>query len=201
MKPDKPRRADNPDVDRFDRWAKSYDRSIGQRFFFVPVHTRMLDVLEKARQGDPPRCIVDIGCGTGRLLRAAASRWAGVLLQGIDPASNMLEQARMLTPAAIFAEAPAESLALPDQSADIVLSSISFHHWADQARGIQEAARVLRTGGFFCLADHVFLPARLSGEKVRSRREVRNLMERAGLVMRLQKAPLPFVCITLAQKL
>ncbi|MGA2479682.1 MAG: methyltransferase domain-containing protein [Spirochaetia bacterium] len=192
--------AGNPDVDRFDQWAVSYDRSIGQRFFFVPVHTRMLNLLKKAYRGEPPRCIVDIGCGTGRLLRAAGACWPGARLHGFDPAPRMLEEARRHLAAATFTTALAESLPFPDQSADIALTSISFHHWADQGKGILEAARVLRSGGLFCLADHTFLPARLHGEKVRSRREVRELMRAAGLTVLFQRAALPFVTVTVARK-
>ena len=101
------------DVVRFDRWAKSYDHSIGQRFLFVPVHKRLLDVVASACKGDPPRSIVDVGCGTGRLLRAAGERWPGALLSGFDPAPNMLEEARGLTPTAAFTVAPAEFFPSP----------------------------------------------------------------------------------------
>lgn len=101
-----------------------------------------------------------------------------------------------------FRQAYAEELPFPDQSADLVLSSISFHHWADQKKGMQEIARVLRPGGYFCLADHVVLPARLLGEKVRTRREIRLLMKGAGLqVRRPHGMRMRLTLIALARKL
>lgn len=56
---------------RFDHWAGIYDQSVMQKSYFVPVHSKMLDLLVQELK-DPPRCIIDIGCGTGRLLRKAA---------------------------------------------------------------------------------------------------------------------------------
>lgn len=144
---------------------------------------------------------MDVGCGTGRLLRAASVRWPEAQLIGVDPAREMISQANRLYPNAAFKLAPAESLPLPDESADIVLSSISFHHWADQKKGIQEIARVLRPGGLFCLADQTILLTRLFGGRVKSRRQIRALLTGAGLVVRRhQRFRARFVLITLAQK-
>jgi ubiquinone/menaquinone biosynthesis C-methylase UbiE len=189
------------DVKRFDRWATSYDRSFMQRFYFGPVHSRMLDLLVQEELKNPPRCIIDVGCGTGRLLRAASVRWPGARLLGVDPAERMVSEARRLNPEATFEVASAESLPFPDQAADIVMSSLSFHHWADQMIGIREIARVLRPDGFFCLADHTLRLALLLGERVRSRDQIRALMTDAGLAVRKhQRLIMRLALITLAQK-
>ena len=112
------------DVARFDRWAATYDESILQRWYFGPVHARMLDLLMQEGPEKPPRYIVDVGCGTGRLLRAFSVRWPEAQLIGVDPAGQMVSQAVRLCPKATFKVASAESLPLPDESADIVLSSV-----------------------------------------------------------------------------
>lgn len=189
------------DVERFDRWAATYDESTLQRWYFAPVHTRMLDLLVQEGPEKPPRRIVDVGCGTGRLLRAVSLRWPEAQLIGVDPAGQMVSQAERLCPKATFKVAPAESLPLPDESADIVLSSISFHHWADQEKGLQEIARVLHPEGLFCLADHTFRLAEIFGGKVRSRDQIRELLVGAGLAVRQhRRLRARFVLITLAQK-
>jgi ubiquinone/menaquinone biosynthesis C-methylase UbiE len=192
----------NSDVKRFDRWAATYDQSVVQRLYFVPVHSKMLDLLVREGPKDPASCVIDVGCGTGRLLRAASVRWPEAQLLGVDPAERMVAEATRLNPNAIFKLASAESLPFPDQTADIVLSSLSFHHWANQGKGLQEIARVLRPGGFFCLADHsIILLAKLFGEKVKSREQIRALMISAGLTVRQQqRLGMRFVLITLAQK-
>ena len=190
------------DVKRFDRWAATYDQSVLQRLYFGPVHSKMLDLLTREGPKDAPKCIIDVGCGTGRLLRAASARWPEAQLLGVDPAEKMVAEATRLNPNAVFKLASAESLPFPDQTADIVLSSLSFHHWVDQKKAVQEIVRILRPGGFFCLADHnVILLAKLFGERVKSGEQIRTLMTGAGLtVRRQQRLGVRFVLITLAQK-
>jgi ubiquinone/menaquinone biosynthesis C-methylase UbiE len=189
------------DIRRFDQWASSYDSSVLQRFFFVPVHGRMLRLLAEGGGGSWPATVVDVGCGTGRLLRAAALSWPDARLFGVDPAEHMVSEAARLNPKASFKLGPAESLPFADSTVDLVMSSLSFHHWGDQAKGIREISRILRPGGRFCLADHDFPLARLTGEKVKSRSQVRDLMMAAGLAVLTQRgAGLPFLMITLARK-
>jgi ubiquinone/menaquinone biosynthesis C-methylase UbiE len=173
-----------------------------QRFFFEPIHSRVLRLLdEQLGPKAHPDSIIDVGCGTGRLLRAAALRWPTARLLGVDPARHMVSEAQRLNSGATFTVSRAESLPFPDGAADVILTSMSFHHWADQEAGIREAARVLRSGGSFCLADHAFVPARLLGERVRRRKEIRALMAGAGLIVRRQSTTVPFILYTLAQKL
>jgi ubiquinone/menaquinone biosynthesis C-methylase UbiE len=192
----------NSDVKRFDRWAVTYDQSVLQRLYFGPVHSKMIDLLVREGPKDAPSCIIDVGCGTGRLLRAASARWPEAQLLGVDPAEKMVAEATRLNANAVFKLASAESLPFPDQTTDIVLSSLSFHHWVDQEKGLQEIVRVLRPGGFFCLADHnVILLAKLFGERVKSREQIRASMTSAGLTLRRQqRLAMRFVLITLAQK-
>ena len=192
----------NPDVDRFDRWGPAYERSSSQRWYFDPVHARMLDLLARAWKDAPPRTLLDLGCGTGRLLADAQARWPGMRLTGVDPAEGMLREARRLHPGIDFFAGPAEDLAFPDGSFDCVTTSLSFHHWADQPRGIREAARVLRPGGWFCIADHSLLITRWFGEKgMRTRREILEILQGAGLRPGTERTlPFRFVRIMLANR-
>ena len=189
------------DIRRFDRWAPSYDRSVLQAWFFEPIHRRMLALLSREANTAAPAVVVDVGCGTGRLLRLVALKWPEAELFGFDPAEHMIAQAARLSPKARFTVASAESLPFDDGRADLVLSCMSFHHWGDQAKGVREIARLLRPGGVFCLADHSFPPSRLAGEKALSRAEVRELLSAAGLAVIAQRpAGLPFLAISLARK-
>jgi ubiquinone/menaquinone biosynthesis C-methylase UbiE len=193
------------DVERFNRWAPRYEQSVMQKLFFGPVHSEMLDLLVIKGPKNPPRRLIDVGCGTGRLLRAASVYWPEAELLGVDPAERMISEAQRLNPKAIFNLASSEALPFSDQTADIVLSSISFHHWLDQEKGLQEIARVLRPDGWLCLADHTLRLAKWFerfGPKVRNRKQIRALILGAGLTVRQQQnLRMRFVLITLAQKL
>ena len=143
-------RYQGPDVRHFEEWSRTYESSWMQRSFFTRLHSVALDL---AASLPPPAAVLDVGCGTGRLLRAAALRWPAARLLGVDPAEGMMEIARRLTPDAEIQRGLAESLPLPDASVDLVVSTMSFHHWGDQAAALREIARVLRPGGHFILVD------------------------------------------------
>ena len=84
---------------------------------------------------------------------------------------------------------------------DLVFSSLSFHHWIDQEKGVGEIARVLRPKGVFCLADHTMLLMNWFKEKALSPSRLLKLISNAGLSVVAQKRLwLRFVLITLAQK-
>ncbi|HEX8994880.1 MAG TPA: methyltransferase domain-containing protein [Ktedonobacterales bacterium] len=138
------------DVTQFERWSHTYEDSWMQRRLFDQVHRAALDL---AAEFPAPASVLDVGCGTGRLLRAVAGRWPYTQLIGVDPAQGMVDAARQRTPGATFYRGLAESLPLPDASVDLVLSTMSFHHWRDQTAGVREIARTLRPSGHFILVD------------------------------------------------
>lgn len=141
---------DTRDVRHFERWSHTYEDSWMQSRLFTRVHRAVLDL---AAPLPPPESVLDVGCGTGRLLRAAATRWPNSRLIGVDPAQGMVDSAQRLTPGATIQRGLAESLPLPDASVELAFSTLSFHHWRDHAAGVREIARVVRPGGHFILAD------------------------------------------------
>jgi len=138
------------DVQSFERRSSTYEQSALQKLFFDRIHQAALDMLPN---DFIPANILDIGCGTGRLLRKVSACWPSARLTGVDPAEGMIREARNLTPEATFYVSSAESLPLPDASADLVMSTMSFHHWQNQAQGVCQMARVLHPGGYVILAD------------------------------------------------
>jgi ubiquinone/menaquinone biosynthesis C-methylase UbiE len=178
------------DVESFNRWSKTYEDSWMQRLYFDRIHYR---VLSFAEAGTSPGCIVDVGCGTGRLLRKARKRWPHSQLMGVDPAEGMVKKARVLMPDSVFIMSPAESIPVPDASVDLVFSTTSFHHWQDQLQGVREIRRILRPGGQFILSDMAvprFLLKFMHHGQFRTPEEVRALFEQAGLEVKTQQRSL-----------
>ncbi len=150
-----------------------------------------------------PHTILDVGCGTGRLLREAHRRWPETTVIGVDLSAGMIEQARQLAAYATFFLAPAEGLPLPAESVDLAVSTMSFHHWTDKEQGIREIVRVLRPGGRFLLADHA-APRwlRLIGvTSALSAAERCSALASSGLTVIEQKPILsPYLVLTIGQK-
>ena len=195
--------AKNPknDIQRFDQWSHNYEDSWMQKRLFDPVHQSILTLAAKL---DTPGTVLDVGCGTGRLLRAASMYWPKAQLIGVDPAEGMIEVARQLNPAATFLSGTSESLPLPDNSVDLVLSTLSFHHWHDQVAGVREIARVLRPHRYFFLAD-VSRPAWQSKfplpDRFLDRNRVKDFFRQANMdILAQQPVHSRFVVVTVGMK-
>src|SRR6266550_5529611 len=176
------------DIERFDHWASTYEHSWLQRAFFDRAHQATLALA--AGIIHEPVSVLDVGCGTGKLLRRAHISWPQAQLIGVDPANGMIELAKRLTPNATFFTGMAEALPLQDASVDLALSTTSFHHWQDQAAGIREIVRVLRPGGYFILVD-VSIPNWLERvvrlKRIHSPAQMRTLFIQAGLHVQTQQ--------------
>jgi ubiquinone/menaquinone biosynthesis C-methylase UbiE len=175
------------DVEKFNRRSSTYEDSWLQRLYFDHIHKGVLGLVNVE---SAPVSILDVGCGTGRLLRKARERWPNARLIGVDPAEGMVNKARQLMRDSTFMVSPAESIPLPDTSVDLVFSTASFHHWSDQLRGIREIRRVLRPGGQFLLADIVpppFILRVIHHGHMRNPTEVREMFEQEGLDVQVQR--------------
>jgi ubiquinone/menaquinone biosynthesis C-methylase UbiE len=136
-----------------------------------------------------PAQILDVGCGTGYLLGRLAGRVAQArVLAGIDAAPAMIQVATSVaTDARLrFVVGTAERLPWPGQTFDLVVSTTSFDHWADQRAGLAQCARVLAPGGCLVLADLfslLLLPTLVAGRrgKARTKRRATQLLTAAGL--------------------
>jgi SAM-dependent methyltransferase len=108
--------------------------------------------------------VLDLCCGTGRLGRLMPR--AGSVL-GIDISAVALTLARQrhaALPQFRFAQMPAECLALPECSFDVVLFVDAIEHVRNAAAALAETARVLRPGGllFATVANRDSLNQRLT---------------------------------------
>ena len=135
-----------------------------------------------------PHRVLDVGSGPGYLLRLLAARAPdAVELVGVDAAAPMVRVAQEATadPRVRFLSGTAECLPEPDGAFDLVVSTTSFDHWADQQAGLLECARVMAPGGCLVLVDQfspLYLPTLIGSRrsKARTRRRATRLLSRAG---------------------
>lgn len=174
------------DVAAFGERARAYDEGWRGR-----MHHQIADrTADLALTCVPaPERILDVGCGTGYLLgRLAARVPQAEVLAGIDAAPAMIEVARAAAAddRLSFVAGTAERLPWPAATFDLVVSTTSFDHWADQRAGLAECARVLAPGGCLVLTDlfsALLLPTLLASRrgKARTRRRATHLLTAAGL--------------------
>jgi ubiquinone/menaquinone biosynthesis C-methylase UbiE len=177
--------AHNRDVAAFDERAPGYESG-----WLGKLHHDIADrTAELALSRCPaPRRILDVGCGTGYLLRQLAARVpAAAELAGIDAAPVMIETARAAArdDRLRFSAGVAERLPFAAETFDLVVTTTSFDHWADQQAGLAECARVLTPGGQLVLADLFsawLWPTILLGRRDRARTKLRatRLLAAAG---------------------
>jgi len=93
---------------------------------------------------EPGARVLDVGAGTGKLTRGLVA--VGFEVVAVDPGAPMLDQLRTAVPEAEAVVAPAESIPLPDESADAAFAGQAYH-WFDRERALPELQRVIRPGG------------------------------------------------------
>jgi len=102
---------------------------------------------------------VDLGCGPGHLAIKLAQLASGLRVTGVDLSDEMLAQAEGharqagLGDRVSFCRGDAAQIPFPDGSLDLVVSTLSLHHWSDPVAVLDEIARVLRPGGAFLVFD------------------------------------------------
>lgn len=94
--------------------------------------------------------ILDIGCGPGDLAAMLAERLPAARIVGLDLSPSMVDLARRRQTAdgrLRFEVGDAANLPCDPASIDVVVSTLSLHHWPNAGAGFSEIGRVLRPGG------------------------------------------------------
>lgn len=101
----------------------------------------------------------DLGCGPGDLVLEMAHAAPGLHVTGVDLSPEMLAQAAAhaeksgLGYRVAFRLGDAQEIPFPAESLDLVISTLSLHHWSAPVAVFDEIARVLRPGGAFVIFD------------------------------------------------
>jgi ubiquinone/menaquinone biosynthesis C-methylase UbiE len=130
------------------RWfAALYDRISrgGERAQVAAIRQELLRDL----RGD----VLEIGAGTG----ANFEHYPGdARVVALEPDPHMLKRAKeKLRPNIELRQAPAEALPYPDQSFDVVVSTLVLCTVRDLPRSLSEIKRVLRPGGRLVFIEHI----------------------------------------------
>ncbi len=142
--------------------ARLYDLQVETLFFGAagPMRRSVLRALTEEMKGRDQRKIslLDVACGTGRLLRQIRLTYPAMQLTGLDLSNAYVAEATQHMSglrSARWLTANAESIPLPAESQDIVTCVFLFHELPPDVRHIvaREIARVLKPGGSLIFLD------------------------------------------------
>ena len=110
----------------------------------------ILAEIEKA----PFDSLLDAGCGPAPMLTLLTQKYPEKHYTGIDLTPKMIEVAkRKKLPNTTFVVGDCENLPFPDNSFDVVICSMSAHHYPHVERFYASVYRVLKPGGRLILRD------------------------------------------------
>jgi ubiquinone/menaquinone biosynthesis C-methylase UbiE len=141
---------DDPEVAHAFNWVSGTPQMHWMRRFVISQSLRL------TKQGQA----VDLGCGAGQLVMEMAQNTPGLNITGIDLSDDLLANARvsaqqlgLLGGQVDFRLGNAEEIPFPNQSLDLVISTVSLHHWSEPVKVLNEIDRVLKPGGAFYIFD------------------------------------------------
>lgn len=131
---------------RFDKRASKYDGVEGR------LSRRFYRLLLSQVKPFPGAAVLDVGCGTGTMLRKIADTCT-INGYGIDMEESMIAEARKKCPEMTIQVSKCESTPFDDQSFDAITACMAYHHFSDPKGFAREASRILKLGGYLYIAD------------------------------------------------
>jgi ubiquinone/menaquinone biosynthesis C-methylase UbiE len=135
---------------KFDKRATSYDDGfegkLSRRFYNLLIQN--VEFIEGMN-------LLDVGCGTGTLLK----KFSGVCKIngfGIDMEENMIAEAKKKCPKMKIKIAKSEETGFENNQFDVITACMAYHHFFDKIGFANEAARILKHGGYLYIADPNF---------------------------------------------
>ncbi len=133
--------------------SQAYDRTSNWLIF---AFERYL-IMRALKRERPDGIVVDIGCGPGYLAAKMAHDLRETEIIGLDinPYMAALAKGNRSRLSADYALVLGDVSALPfaNHSANVVVTSLSLHHWADPSGAFAEVYRVLSPGGRLVVLD------------------------------------------------
>jgi len=135
---------------KFDKRAAAYDDGLEGKF-----SQRFYNVLLSCLALKPSDTVIDVGCGTGYLLRKMSEQQE-IVGYGIDIEPNMIDEAKQKCAEMDIQVSPSENTPFDNDTFDVMTACMAYHHFSDKTGFIKEAARIIKPGGCLYIADPCF---------------------------------------------
>ena len=134
----------------FSKRAVAYDDGFEGR-----ASRRFYNLLLREVELHPGSVVLDVGCGTGALLKKLAGK-CEIVGYGIDMEENMITEAKKKSPRLSFQIASCDKIPFGNNAFDVVIACMAYHHFSNKDGFAREAARILKLGGILYIADPRF---------------------------------------------
>jgi ubiquinone/menaquinone biosynthesis C-methylase UbiE len=138
----------------WDFWAKRYESLWVQKYSLGPTRRAVARFIGQKLQKDREYKILDIGCGTGQLLRDIKCNFNdyNIKFYGIDYSGQMIEEAKVRDGSLFLSIMDIKDLDKIKDKFDFVTCTHSFPYYEDQKKAIQDMRKLLKENGYLLLA-------------------------------------------------
>lgn len=134
----------------FSKRAAKYDSGIEGK-----VSRKFYDAVLAQVDIKPGSNVLDVGCGTGYLLRKMRQQ-ADFAGYGIDVEAEMISVANQACPDMDIQLSSCDATPFEDNMFDVVAACMAYHHFGNKEGFVQEVSRIIKTGGVLHIADPCF---------------------------------------------
>ena len=126
----------------FNKTSKYYYTQ-GDGKFANPTYEEVIPRVIKAQ----PKIMLDLGCGTGDMVKQILEKEPDIQVCGLDIAENMVKKAAYNIPDGDIRLGDAEDIPWENEKFDLIVCNSSFHHYPNPKRALREMRRVLKKDG------------------------------------------------------
>lgn len=201
----------------WDYWAGKYESLWVQKYSLSPTRRDIIKEIKKLIGPGTSCSILDMGCGTGQLIRDMQNEFKGfdIKYTGVDFSPEMINIAKSTTEGCDFFNCSVDDFSAPEGSFDIIVCSHSFPYYPNKGAAIDKLHSLLKVDGCLLLAqasanslyDNIamfFVKFTTGSAKYLSVKNIKTLVQNKFKLVRVhwikEKFYMPSICLFLLKK-
>lgn len=131
----------------FNLYSKQYDKKMISKYF-----TKKHNILINNLNDINGKIVIDVGCGRGLLNTMLNLTYPDAIFYGIDISCKMIDYAKKNSKGS-YCVGNVENIPYENNKFDIILNTLSFHHYEAPIKALLEMKRILRNDGKIYILD------------------------------------------------
>lgn len=137
----------------WDFWADKYDRLWVQKYSLGPSRRDIIKALSPMLDAGRKYRILDMGCGTGQLLRKLQRHFKAYDIQytGVDISTKMIDKCREQDFTTSYFVSNIDDFEAGEETFDFIICSHSFPYYQDKSKAVEKFYNLLKKDGVLFL--------------------------------------------------